>query len=69
MKIRIKRLNHVLILIPIGGEERAREFYENVLVLEEIERPDAIKSIPGMWYRINNIQLHIGVEGVQHESM
>ncbi len=68
MTIRVKRLNHVFISIPAGGEEKAREFYGKILGLEEIERPDAIKSITVAWYKINDIQLHIGVENELRKS-
>jgi catechol 2,3-dioxygenase-like lactoylglutathione lyase family enzyme len=68
MKIHIKRLDHVQICIPFGEEERAREFYTRVLGLEEIEKPDALKPNGGLWFKVANIQLHIGVEEMQGKS-
>ena len=68
MKVRIKRLDHVQICIPTGEEEKAREFYTRVLGLEEIEKPDALKPNGGLWFKIADIQLHIGVEDVQGKS-
>jgi catechol 2,3-dioxygenase-like lactoylglutathione lyase family enzyme len=68
MKIQIKRLDHVQICIPFGEEEKAREFYTHVLGLEEIEKPDALKANGGLWFKIADIQLHIGVEDVQGKS-
>jgi len=68
MKIRIKRLDHVQLCIPFGEEERAREFYTRVLGLEEIEKPDALKPNGGLWFKVANIQLHIGVEEMQGKS-
>lgn len=68
MKIHIKRLDHVQICIPFGEEERAREFYTLVLGLEEIEKPDALKPNGGLWFKVADIQLHIGVEEVQGKS-
>lgn len=68
MRIRIKRLHHVQLCIPVGEEERAREFYANTLGLEEIEKPDALKPNGGLWFNIADIQLHIGVERPQIES-
>lgn len=68
MKGRIKRLDHVQICIPFGAEERAREFYSQVLGLEEIEKPDALKPNGGLWFQVADIQLHIGVEDVQGRS-
>ena len=62
MKIPIKRLDHVQICIPIGEEARAREFYTQVLGLEEVEKPEALKANGGLWFKIADIHLHIGVE-------
>lgn len=61
MKIPFRRLDHVQICIPPGAEERARSFYGDILGLEEIEKPSAMKS-GGMWYKIADVELHIGVE-------
>lgn len=68
MKIRIKRLDHVQLCIPIGEEAKAREFYGGILGLEEIEKPDALKGRGGMWYKIADIQLHIGAEDTHSAS-
>ena len=68
MKVSIKRLNHVQLCIPIGEEEKAREFYTRVLDLEEIEKPAALKPNGGLWFKIADIQLHIGVEDAQGKS-
>lgn len=68
MRIHIKRLDHVQLCIPKGEEEKAREFYTRVLGLEEIEKPDALKPNGGLWFKIADIQLHIGVEDVQGKS-
>lgn len=54
--------------IPIGEEEQAREFYARLLGLEEIEKPDALKPNGGLWFKIADIQLHIGAEDVQGKS-
>ena len=68
LKVRIKRLDHVQICVPLGEEERAREFYGQLLGLEEIEKPDALKPNGGLWFQVADIQLHIGVEDVQGKS-
>jgi catechol 2,3-dioxygenase-like lactoylglutathione lyase family enzyme len=62
MKINIQRLNHVQICVPFGEENRAREFYGGLLGLEEIEKPEVLRKNGGLWYKIADIQLHIGVE-------
>ncbi len=66
--IKIKRLDHVQITIPPGAEARARAFYGEVLGLEEIEKPGALKPRGGLWYRVADMQLHIGIEEVVGRS-
>ncbi|OSZ78355.1 glyoxalase [Chitinophagaceae bacterium IBVUCB1] len=57
--ISIKKLHHVTICIPTGFEAEARGFYTGLLGLQEIEKP---KSIPGIWYRVGESELHLGIE-------
>ena len=67
--IKFKKLDHVQICIPHGMEEKARNFYSELLGLQEIEKPDALKPNGGMWYEIADIQLHIGTEEMaNHKS-
>ena len=66
--MQIKRLDHIQICIPMGAEEKARDFYASVLGLEEIEKPDALKPNGGLWFKVADIQLHIGVEEEQKKS-
>ena len=62
MNIKFNRLDHVQVCIPRGAEREAREFYGRLLGLEEIEKPDVLKSNGGMWYAVADAQLHVGVE-------
>ncbi|MBA3789596.1 VOC family protein [Patescibacteria group bacterium] len=68
MKIQIKRLDHVQLAIPIGGEERAREFYGGILGLAEVEKPAELKKNGGLWYEVAGIGLHLGAEEPQARS-
>jgi catechol 2,3-dioxygenase-like lactoylglutathione lyase family enzyme len=62
MKIHFKRLDHVQICIPFGEEDNARKFYTDILGLAEIEKPESLKANGGLWYRVGDIELHIGAE-------
>jgi catechol 2,3-dioxygenase-like lactoylglutathione lyase family enzyme len=57
--INIKKLHHVTICIPIGFEAEARSFYTGLLGLQEIDKP---KSISGIWYKVGESELHLGIE-------
>jgi len=60
--IKFKRLDHVQICIPKGQEDLARHFYSDVIGLTEIPKPEQLIPNGGLWYRIADIQLHIGTE-------
>ncbi len=68
MPINFKKINHVQICIPIGEEEKGREFYCEILGLKEIEKPENLKKNGGFWLEIADIQLHIGTEIIEGKS-
>ncbi|WP_223700411.1 VOC family protein [Sutcliffiella deserti] len=68
MKISVKRLHHIQLCIPFGKENRAREFYSNLLGFKEITKPASLLANGGLWYRVGDIELHIGVENIIEEK-
>jgi len=50
-----KGVHHVSFLV--GDLERSRRFYEGVLELEAIPRPDL--GLPGVWYRAGTSEVHL----------
>jgi catechol 2,3-dioxygenase-like lactoylglutathione lyase family enzyme len=55
-------LDHVQVAAPRGCEDEVRRFYGGVLGLEEIEKPPALRSRGGVWFRVGAQELHVGVE-------
>lgn len=55
-------LHHAQITIPTGQEDEARDFYCEVLGLEEIEKPNSLKGRGGFWLRLGHQELHVGTE-------
>ena len=55
-------LDHVQIAAPRGCEDEARRFFGGLLELEEIEKPELLRARGGVWFRLGEHQLHIGVE-------
>ena len=55
-------IDHVLIAAPEGCEAKARDFFGRLLGLEEIEKPEKLRSRGGCWFRVGSRQLHIGVD-------
>ncbi len=56
-----KRTDHINICVPVERLEEARNFYQTVIGLEQIARPDVFTT-PGYWFAWADIELHIGVE-------
>jgi catechol 2,3-dioxygenase-like lactoylglutathione lyase family enzyme len=56
------QLDHVQIAAPPGCEDEARRFFGELLGLEELERPEPLRSRGGAWFALaDGRQLHIGV--------
>ncbi|MCU9614704.1 VOC family protein [Caldibacillus lycopersici] len=62
MNFSIDSIDHVQLAAPNGCEVEAREFYSNLLGLQEIEKPQALKKKGGVWFSLGTTQIHIGVE-------
>jgi catechol 2,3-dioxygenase-like lactoylglutathione lyase family enzyme len=58
----IQRIHHAQITIPSDQTAVAKEFYMDLLGLEEIEKPDSLKNRGGFWLQIANQELHISLE-------
>ncbi len=55
-------IDHVQIAAPAGCEAEARRFFGELLGLEELEKPEPLRSRGGVWFRVGAQQLHVGVE-------
>ena len=56
------RLHHVQVTSPPGGEDDARRFWMDGLCLTEIEKPEALRSRGGAWFRRDDVEVHIGIQ-------
>jgi len=54
--------DHVQLAAPVGCEDAARRFFGELLGLEELEKPEALRSRGGVWFRVGAQQLHVGVD-------
>ncbi|PYB77345.1 VOC family protein [Rhizobium wuzhouense] len=55
-------LHHVQLAMPLGGEDRARGFYGEVLGLVEVQKPDNLARRGGCWFELGALRIHLGVE-------
>jgi catechol 2,3-dioxygenase-like lactoylglutathione lyase family enzyme len=55
-------IDHVQLAMPPGEERRAREFYNGLLGLPEIEKPTDLAKRGGAWFENGRVKIHLGVE-------
>ena len=55
-------LHHAQITIPKGAEAKGKQFYCNVLGLEEVEKPESLKGRGGFWLKVGDRDVHVGTE-------
>jgi len=60
--IQFMRLSHVNVTMPKGSEDKARHFYEALLGLREVPKPESIRSRGGVWFEAGGLDLHVSVE-------
>lgn len=60
--MRIRRIEHVQLAMPAGGEELARAFYGRVLGIEEVPKPANLAKRGGCWFETGALKIHLGVE-------
>jgi len=62
------RIHHIQITAPPEQEAACREFYGTLLNLEEIPKPEPLRARGGAWYRLDGIELHLGIEKLSDAS-
>ncbi|MEM6428317.1 MAG: VOC family protein [Deinococcota bacterium] len=55
-------LDHVQLAMPAGEEARARAFYEGILGLNELTKPEPLQARGGCWFEHASVAVHLGVE-------
>ncbi len=62
MAAMLTRLDHILLAIPPGAEDRCRPFYVGILGMTELKKPDVLAQRGGLWLRSGAVEIHLGVE-------
>ena len=58
----ITDIDHVQYAMPPGGEDKAREFYIEILGMSEVLKPYLLSARGGVWFEAGSAWLHLGVE-------
>lgn len=56
------RIDHVQLAMPRGEEDAARQFYGNLLGMDELPKPESLRPNGGCWFRSGSCELHLGID-------
>jgi catechol 2,3-dioxygenase-like lactoylglutathione lyase family enzyme len=60
--MRVRRLDHILLAMPAGGESDAWKFYQEILGIPEAMKPANLAARGGCWFEDGELKIHLGVE-------
>lgn len=60
--MRVVRLDHVQLAMPAGREAAAVAFYEGILGIAQVPKPDHLAARGGCWFEDGNLKVHLGVD-------
>ena len=58
----VLRLDHVQLAMPAGKEAAAIQFYEGVLGIPHVAKPEHLAVRGGCWFERRDLKVHLGVE-------
>ena len=53
------QFHHVQITVPEESLEEAKGFYCEVMGFQNLERPQSLHQLAGLWLAVGNLQLHV----------
>ncbi|HKY16759.1 MAG TPA: VOC family protein [Microthrixaceae bacterium] len=60
--MKVYGLDHVQLAIPVGGEDTAAAFYEGLLGIPRVPKPEPLAARGGCWFVDGDVRIHLGVE-------
>ena len=60
--MKITAIDNVQLAMPVGGEDRARAFYSELLQLAEKPKPPELAVRGGAWFENDSVKIHLGIE-------
>jgi catechol 2,3-dioxygenase-like lactoylglutathione lyase family enzyme len=60
--VQVRRIDHVQLAMPAGGEDLARGFYRDLLGVPEQPKPPHLAARGGCWFESDTVKIHLGVE-------
>ena len=60
--VRVIRLDHVQLAMPAGREAEAVAFYEGILGIAQVPKPNHLATRGGCWFEDGDLKVHLGVD-------
>lgn len=60
--VTVRKIDHVQLAMPAGGEGDARTFYADLLGISEKQKPENLARRGGCWFEDGDLKIHLGVE-------
>lgn len=60
--MRVVGIHHVQLAMPPGGEDTASRFYQGILGIPRVPKPDHLAARGGCWFESATVRIHLGVE-------
>ncbi|MBJ7595226.1 MAG: VOC family protein [Candidatus Dormibacteraeota bacterium] len=58
----VRAIEHVQLAMPAGAEDRAASFYEGLLGIPRVAKPEHLATRGGCWFEAGPLRIHLGVE-------
>ena len=58
----IRGLDHVQLAMPEGAEAQATAFYEALLGIPRVPKPEHLAKRGGCWFESDSVKIHLGVD-------
>lgn len=55
-------IDHVQLAMPAGEEEKAEQFYRDLLGFQVVDKPPVLAARGGRWFEQGGVHVHLGVE-------
>lgn len=66
--MRVLHLDHVQLAMPAEGEADAVAFYEGVLGIPQVPKPEHLARRGGCWFERDGPKIHLGVDADFHPA-
>lgn len=66
--VRVLRLDHVQLAMPMGAEAEAVAFYEGLLGIRHVPKPPHLARRGGCWFEDGDLKVHLGVDTPFHPA-